>query len=122
MQLNESLEEVNQSIGETFNFRGSQFVAAHKNQTPKYVLAQIQLKLKQCLTEDIPQIRNWTFALAESIFGLLIFASLVTRAKKPSSTTSSSSFVVGTEQRPVEETQPSTCLGMHIIPVVPVDF
>ena len=81
--LNESKEEIRARVGQSFNYRGMRFVAAHIATVPKYLISQTEktrMKLVQCLEKDIPFIRDWEFSLAESIFGLLMFASYITKA------------------------------------------
>ena len=82
IMLNESKEEAVKSVGSSFEFRGVAYIAAHIGTLPHYLVAQsakTKAKLNQCLSEDIPEISSWSFSQAESLFGLLIFASVVTR-------------------------------------------
>ena len=80
--LNETKDDAVKSVGCSFEYRGIAYIAAHVGVIPRYLITQTQktkAKLVQCLLQDIPEINLWPFPKAESIFGLLIFASIVTR-------------------------------------------
>jgi hypothetical protein len=77
VRINESLSEIQQKINEDKDFRGMRFSAFFPFSVS--LTEKTKLKLQQILNEDVKEFSNWTMATAESIFGLLIFASAVSQ-------------------------------------------
>ncbi len=75
--INESLEEIISSIGKPYDFIG-----VHYDGNTVSLTSKTKEKLQQCLA-DVQLISSWTFGLAESVFGLVIFASSVIRVPTP---------------------------------------
>jgi hypothetical protein len=75
--INESLSEIKSSIGKPYEYIGVAYTG--DPEVPRVSLTKkTRMKLEQVL-QDLSVVDRWSFSLAESIFGLLLFASSVVR-------------------------------------------